>query len=172
MQIPEFPPSTASILEKLAEEKNHQKLVQILAANMGITDAKGRYVHWEKLKHLPPPSGLSSEEYWLAIKMARQNSGKELPLLDKNGHPFCFCVPDVLQKELHRLDQNAAGSITTDKSISDPHTRDTYFVSSLIEESISSSQLEGASTTRNVAKDMLRQGRAPQDSSEQMIFNN
>lgn len=172
MQIPEFPPSTASILEKLAEEKNHQKLAHILGANIGVTDDKGRYVHWEKLKHLPPPAGLSSEEYWLVIKMARQNTGKELPLLDKNAQPFCFCVPDILQKELHSLDQNAAGSITTDKSISDPHTRDTYFVSSLIEESISSSQLEGASTTRNVAKEMLRQGRAPKDSSEQMIFNN
>ncbi|CAG1770601.1 partial putative protein, partial [uncultured bacterium] len=37
---------------------------------------------------------------------------------------------------------------------------------------ISSSQLEGASTTRNVAKEMLRQQRQPKDHSEQMIYNN
>jgi len=73
---------------------------------------------------------------------------------------------------LHWLDQNAAGSITMDQPITNPHTRDTYLVSSLIEESISSSQLEGASTTRNVAKEMLLQGRKPKDHSEQMIFNN
>ncbi|HYM85151.1 MAG TPA: Fic family protein, partial [Pseudoxanthomonas sp.] len=34
------------------------------------------------------------------------------------------------------------------------------------------SQLEGAGTTRAVAKDMLRSGRAPRDHSERMIHNN
>ncbi|VAW49948.1 MloA [hydrothermal vent metagenome] len=139
---------------------------------MGLTDIKGRYVHWDKLKYLAPPEGLSSEEYWFSIKTARQNVYKQLPLEDKLGQPFNFCVPDILQKELHWLDQNTAGSITMNQPITNPHTRDTYLVSSLIEESISSSQLEGASTTKNVAKEMLLQGRAPKDHSEQMIFNN
>ncbi len=43
---------------------------------------------------------------------------------------------------------------------------------SLIEEAITSSQLEGAVTTRQVAKEMLRSGRPPRDRSEQMILNN
>ena len=43
---------------------------------------------------------------------------------------------------------------------------------SLIEEAITSSQLEGASTTRRVAETMLREGRKPRTLSEQMIFNN
>jgi Fic family protein len=42
----------------------------------------------------------------------------------------------------------------------------------LIEEAINSSQLEGASTTRDVAKEMIRQDRKPEDKSEQMILNN
>ncbi len=37
---------------------------------------------------------------------------------------------------------------------------------------MTSSQLEGASTTRVVAKEMLRTGRQPRDRSEAMIFNN
>ncbi len=41
-----------------------------------------------------------------------------------------------------------------------------------MEEAITSSQLEGASTTRKVAKDMLANNRKPADKSEQMIFNN
>jgi Fic family protein len=41
-----------------------------------------------------------------------------------------------------------------------------------MEEAIASSQIEGASTTRRVAKDMLREGRPPQDRSERMILNN
>src|SRR3546814_4435801 len=43
---------------------------------------------------------------------------------------------------------------------------------SLIEEAMASSQLEGASTTRQIAKEMLGTGRQPRDRSEQMIFNN
>jgi Fic family protein len=45
-------------------------------------------------------------------------------------------------------------------------------VSSLVEEAITSSQLEGASTTRQVAKELLATGRKPRDRSEQMIVNN
>jgi Fic family protein len=45
-------------------------------------------------------------------------------------------------------------------------------VRSLIEESTTSSQLEGASTTREVAKQMIREGRKPRDRSERMILNN
>jgi len=172
MKIPEAPPPTSETLNRIIEEKDSKKLVRILGSNIGPTDDKGRYHHWEKLKHLPPPEGFSSEEYWFATRSARQKIFKKLPLEDKNGNPFFFCMPDSLQKELHWLDQNAAGSITMNKPITNPHTRDTYLVSSLIEESISSSQLEGASTTRDVAKEMLRQGREPKDHSEKMIFNN
>jgi Fic family protein len=42
----------------------------------------------------------------------------------------------------------------------------------LIEEAITSSQLEGAVTTRQVAKEMIRTGRTPRDRSEQMVLNN
>ena len=41
-----------------------------------------------------------------------------------------------------------------------------------MEEAIASSQLEGAATTRQAAKEMLRSGRKPKDKSEQMILNN
>ena len=47
--------------------------------------------------------------------------------------------------------------------------RDRYVVRSLLEEAITSSQLEGAVTTREVAKEMIRSGRKPRDISEQMI---
>lgn len=172
VKIPESPPSVHDIFKALIQAKDEQKLLQVIGSNYGISDEKGRYVHWEKLKHLPPPAHLTSEEYWYAIKSARQKVYKHLALKDELGQSFCFCIPDALQKNLHWLDQNAAGSITMNQPIANPHTRDTYLISSLIEESISSSQLEGASTTRNVAKEMLRQGRPPKDHSEQMIFNN
>ncbi len=41
-----------------------------------------------------------------------------------------------------------------------------------MEEAIASSQLEGATTTRKIAKDMLEKNRKPQNHAELMIFNN
>src|SRR5581483_4984285 len=49
---------------------------------------------------------------------------------------------------------------------------DRYLFNSLMEEAIASSQLEGASTTREVAKEMLRTNRRPRNTAEQMILNN
>ena len=50
--------------------------------------------------------------------------------------------------------------------------RHTFLVNSLTEEAIRSSQLEGATTSRRVAKELLRSGREPKDRSERMIVNN
>ena len=50
--------------------------------------------------------------------------------------------------------------------------RKQFISRSLIEESITSSQLEGANTSRAVAKKMLIEGRKPKNKSEQMILNN
>jgi Fic family protein len=54
----------------------------------------------------------------------------------------------------------------------DDQARQHYLVSSLMEEAIRSSQLEGATTSRQAAKDLLRSGREPKDRSERMILNN
>lgn len=54
----------------------------------------------------------------------------------------------------------------------DSQARDRYLVNSLTEEAIRSSQLEGATTSRLVAKELLRSGREPRDRSERMIYNN
>lgn len=55
---------------------------------------------------------------------------------------------------------------------SDAQARKRYLVNSLTEEAIRSSQLEGATTSRQAAKELLRSGREPVDRSERMIVNN
>ncbi|MGZ4981117.1 MAG: Fic family protein [Methylobacter sp.] len=168
MKLPLSPPDFGI----LYSEAYSEKFIGLLDSNFGPTDLEGRYLHWDKLRHLKPPEDWSSEYYWLALKFARKSLYKKLPFTSKSGEQFQFCMIDSIYRDLHWIDQNAAGRIGMDKPVTNPHTRDTYLVGSLIEESISSSQLEGASTTRNVAKEMLRQGRKPKDHSEQMIFNN
>lgn len=168
MKLPLSPPCFETLLAKA----DGNKFYKLLNSNLGPTDAEGRYLHWDKLRHLQPPEDWTSEDYWTAIKFARKSLYKKLPFTSKSGAQFQFCMIDSIYRDLHWIDQNAAGRIGMDKPVTNPHTRDTYLVGSLIEEAISSSQLEGASTTRNVAKEMLRQGRKPKDHSEQMIFNN
>ena len=97
---------------------------------------------------------------------------KLIPLQDKAGREFGFTVPDKILQQLHEIDLGAGGSIGVPEEITNPHTRNQYLVRSLIQEAITSSQLEGAATTREVAKDMLRSGRPPRNKSEQMILNN
>lgn len=76
-----------------------------------------------------------------------------------------------MQKLCHEFDMNFGGTWGNDAIIQDAH-RERYLVSSLMEEAISSSQMEGAATTRKVAKEMLRKKLAPRDRSQQMIHNN
>lgn len=73
---------------------------------------------------------------------------------------------------LHVIDQQASGAFRGRGEVVTERNRDSYLMTSLFEEAITSSQLEGAATTREVAKEMLRRDREPRDKSEWMILNN
>lgn len=132
-----------------------------------------RYLHWDKLRRLQPPADLTTEEWWLQIKFARNTSMRRLPLTDPDGLPFSFTLPDLVLKMLHHVDQRCSGEIAMPEVVTaDTQARRHYLVNSLMEEAIRSSQLEGATTSRRVAKELLRSGRDPRDRSERMIINN
>jgi Fic family protein len=166
MKKPAIPPPLRELIRNCIDANK-------LDAFFGSSDeATSEYVHWDKLRYLTPPKGLTVEEWWLGIKLRRSGALKPIPLFDKQRQPFRFCVPDLVQAELHKIDVGTGGMIGTPEPITNPQTRDRYLIRSLIEESITSSQLEGAVTTREVAKEMIRTGRPPRDTSEQMILNN
>lgn len=170
MKIPDTPPDYNQMLKNmlLRDEQQWDRLW----VESKPTDEKGRYFHWDKLKHRNPPQGFSVREWWAGIKLARNSIYRQTMFLDKKNTYFQFAIPDCVLKHLHWLDQNSAGTIGGDSSILLSEMRDTYLISSLIREAINSSQLEGASTAYQVAKQMIRQGRTPMGTSEQMILNN
>lgn len=169
MRMPQSPPPTAELLSEFASRPDW--LLRAIDGGLGHAQHE-RYLHWDKLRRLSPPKGFTNREWWLALKINRGLSLKPLPLKDKRGKQFCYCLPDPAPQRLHEIDQNAGGSLACAEVITNPHTRDRYVLSSLIEEAIRSSQLEGAATTRQIAKEMIRTGRPPRDKSEQMILNN
>jgi len=140
----------------------------------GGTPGNGeQYLHWDKLRHLDPPSDLSHEEWWFLIKWGRQQLLRPIPLVDEHGEHFEYGVPDLVFRSLHYVDQRCSGEIAMGEVVTaDDQARRHYLVNSLMEEAIRSSQLEGATTTRKVAKELLRSGRPPKDRSERMILNN
>ena len=119
------------------------------------------------------PEGFTNEEWWVATKLSRGSVRHTLPFVDKQGRPFSFSEYPSLYRQLHQIDQRASGHIEVPAvDMANKGTRERYVMRSLVEEAITSSQLEGAATTRIVAKEMLRTGRSPRDTSEQMIVNN
>ncbi|MBX3056498.1 MAG: Fic family protein [Anaerolineae bacterium] len=171
MRIPTIPPKVDAWLQKTVTQKNSDKVFDILT-RVEPTDNKDRYLHWDEFRYKAHSNDFTVEEHWVGTKFARSKLLKGLPLYDKFGNPFYFGMPDCVLRMLHEIDQNASGRIRMAEPIMNVNTRDAYLINSLIEEAISSSQLEGAATTRKVAKEMIRQNRPPRDRSEQMILNN
>lgn len=166
MRLPEHAPALQTALDRLASER-----LSLLMAHASPLPA-GKYLHWDELRRRPAPEALTHEEWWAAVSLSRVSLFQALPLLDKRGVPFVFATPSPVAIDLHHIDRDAAGYIRAAAGVPLHEDSQRYLISSLIEEAITSSQLEGASTTRRVAAAMLRSGRRPKDLSERMIFNN
>lgn len=172
MGLPQTPPKLKDLI---AEVKPPERLVELFSKIKAANPQPNhlpKYLHWDKLRRYSPPAGINHREWWLTIKFSRLEALRSIGLKDTTQKPFQFAVPEMVMEELHQIDLGAGGLVSLPEPITNPHTRDKYLVSSLMEEAITSSQLEGAVTTREVAKAMIRSGRKPRDTSEQMILNN
>jgi Fic family protein len=136
------------------------------------TDDDGRYLHWSQLKWRVPKD--DAENIWKAVKFKRHTQYKALVLKDEEGTPFVYCQPHSMEAFLHQLVKMAGGNVgAIANSTASDSLQNKFLVSSLMmEEAITSAQLEGASTTREVAKKMLEDEREPMDEDERMILNN
>ncbi len=125
------------------------------------------FEYWDTVKYKKCPPDCTPTDLWTYVKAARIKSA--ITVWEKYG--VSLSLTNNMQKKCHEIDMNWGGSWGTDATI-DSKTKEQYLVSSLMEEAIYSSMMEGASTTRKVAKEMLRKKVAPKDKSQQMIHNN
>lgn len=126
------------------------------------------YEYWDTVKYKKRPDGCTSaQELWLRVRASRISS----TVYTWDKYNVNFGLTNKMQRLCHEFDMNFGGSWETGSVIPNDN-RERYLVSSLMEEAIYSSQMEGAATTRKVAKDMLRRQVTPKDKSQQMIANN
>jgi Fic family protein len=132
-----------------------------------------KYLHWDKIKHKPMPEGLTPKEFWAVVKLLRRHAiGRAKTVVrDESGKHFTWQPLPKLDYFLHKVDLELGGNLRS-TSADDTRDREWYMARGVIEEAISSSQLEGAVTTRRVAKRMLQEKRKPVSVDERMILNN
>lgn len=126
-----------------------------------------KYLYWSEVKYKKITGIDDEKKRWAIIKSLRKNKSLEI------YSPFNlkFSLTNEMLRLCHTFDMAFGGSWGSE-SILPQKNRQRYLISSVIEEAISSSQMEGASTTRKVAKEMLRKNITPKDKSQRMIYNN
>lgn len=131
-----------------------------------ISDINQKYLYWDDVKYKKADS-LTSEQLWATVRLSRLSQYAFI----WPQHNICVPVTNHMQELCHYFDMNFGGAWGTD-SIIPKEGQERFLSSSVMEEAIASSQIEGAATTRKVAKDMLRRNLSPRNKAEQMIHNN
>ncbi len=169
MKRPKTAPAISELWTRIAS--NMERYLKIIDHANPTLD--GRYLHWDEFRYRTPPGDLTSEEWWLGVKQARQQaSTRVVEMKEIYGVNFRFMKTTEVQKQLHSFDRGNVAEIVT-KSLGNEDAIVEYRVRQLIEEAISSSEIEGARpTTREVARQLVRENREPDSKDERMILNN
>ncbi len=171
MPKPQVPPKFS-----ISNASDRAELISLLkvrrqpSINSFIFEQNDKYRHWDELRHFAPSlEGLTIEQLWKLIKFDRMSQYRTI----KFGNiELRYNITDKILKTLHGLDRRGGGGIQVQAGFFPSKEQyEKNLINSLMEEAIATSQLEGAATTRRVAKEMLRRGIEPRDESEQMIVN-
>ncbi len=134
-----------------------------------IFNMNQKYLHWDEMRHHNHPKGLASEMMWSLLKWSRLAQYRSISIGDV---VFRYVLTDNILKSFQELDQQASGTLESKTDdLAPEESMEKYLINSIMEEAVATSQLEGAVTTREVAKEMLRMGKKPKDESQHMIVN-
>jgi len=171
MKNPEKPPNWNEILHNAGKHLDLPNILQNTEVSRIIKESQMKYLYWEELKHYFQNPPFDHKSIWAIIKLFRSQQYKTIKIGDLE---FNYYLTELAQEKLHFADSHAGQIIGTESPLEKFQSgeRKRYLINSLMEEAIASSQLEGAMTTRKVAKEMLRTKRKPKNKNEKMIYNN
>ena len=165
MKLPEKSPQWRETIQN-----NKDQVMEIITDQKHfatVLDFNKRYLYWSELKHRIKDKN-QREAFWAAMKLMRD--GKEENCRSLKKIKLKYSLLSEINRKLHYFDKQLAGNIASQTSTLGLEEK--YIISSLMEEAIASSMIEGAATTRKIAKEMLQEGRKPKNKSEKMILNN
>ena len=127
-----------------------------------------KYLHWDELRYREFGES-NRDDVWRMMKVMRIMTYNHVRISDLK---LSYCVSNnYIQRTLHEIDSRIPSGFHSSEKIDDKRQL-MLSISSMMEESIASSQLEGASTTTKLAKKLLRSNLEPKDRSQRMIYNN
>ncbi len=153
---------------KLFKAENKEEIFSFIKKFLNL-----EYIYWDDFRFKEPlPKGVTREEVWAMIKIFRESQTQKSVIVDRMGKYFSWAKLDYFEEFFHELDMSTGGELFVDKTDVNKANKQKLITRGIMEEAIASSQLEGAATSRQAAKKMLREGRKPKNGSEQMIVNN
>lgn len=156
----------SGVLNKATKDENFDVTVYVKEVN------EPRYLYWDEVKYKPTPKNLNSIECWFLVKQLRKLLSTLTPIRAESGGFFKWIRLTYTDEYLHEIDMHTGGQIFTTYENLSQDIKQKFLSRGVIEEAIASSQLEGAHTTRAVAKRMILEKRKPRNESERMIMNN
>ena len=161
MKIPERSPEISRII-------NFEPMESSADTIRYAKEYNEKYLHWNDLRYRE--FGKSNRmDVWRLMKVMRIMSYRHICI--GNLEMSYSLIDGYIQRTLHEIDSRISSGFLASDGI-DEKKRIILSVSSMMEESIASSQLEGASTTTKLAKKLLRSNLQPKDRSQRMILNN
>jgi Fic family protein len=151
---------------KFKQNASAMNLMIELQNNGLLKNIQDSYLYWDKLKY--KTKQYEPEKLWNAVKLHRLINSNTVGF---GRYKFSFMLTDYIQRSLHIFDLHFGGTLSSNIGIADTDKKK-FIISSLIEEAISSSQIEGANTTRKKAKEMIQKEQKPKSKDELMILNN
>lgn len=133
-----------------------------------INECNVKYLYWDKVKYKVPTKEISPEYFWAILKTIRSLSSNSIKF---NELSFSFNITNEISQYLNELDTTLKYESKELKNISDKNKK-YFFLNSLYEEAIASSIMEGAATTRKIAKEYLSKEKKTNDINIKMIINN
>lgn len=158
-------PSTSELPKNASD---FRALVESSKVKLAVSKAQESYIAWQDFRKKNWVTE-KKESVWALVALQREFAAESTPISDSSGKFFTFNSRNHVEF-LHQVTLELGGHFIGIGDFGEGD-KQRFIRRNLIEESIASSQLEGANTSRLVAKKMLREGRAPKSHGEQMIAN-
>ena len=173
MKKPE--PTPNSLIDFNKDAKEIVSLMTDVTIQSSLNLIEKDYPYWEtfkyKIKGDSKLKDVNPISLWKIVKLGRNQSASRVLISDVSGFDFKYTSTERSLRLLHEFDMNLGGNMQG-TGIVPQDDKNRYLISSIMEEAIASSLLEGAATTREKAKQMLRSQREPRNEAEKMVLNN